>query len=152
MKLDIGCGAKKQEGYIGVDFIKHEGVDIVCDLEEFPWPFEDNSIREVRAWHILEHIERRKFFDAKGGPCVMSEVWRILEPNGLFHVGAPWGLTIQYIQDPTHCNPVIDRTFYYFDPRSPLWEFYKPTCKFSAIHLIRDTVNGNFELMMVKNV
>lgn len=32
--LDLGCGSRKQKGYIGVDYKKLEGVDIVCDIQE----------------------------------------------------------------------------------------------------------------------
>jgi len=32
MKLDLGCGLKKQEGHVGVDSLSLPGVDIVADL------------------------------------------------------------------------------------------------------------------------
>ena len=39
MKLDIGCGNKKWIGFVGVDRVLCEGVDVVCDLSKTPWPF-----------------------------------------------------------------------------------------------------------------
>lgn len=37
VKLDIGCGGNKQEGFIGMDKRELPGVDIIHDLEVFPW-------------------------------------------------------------------------------------------------------------------
>lgn len=151
MKLDLGCGADDLDGYIKLDIIKREHVDIVHDLEVFPWPIEDETFEEVRAWHILEHIEKRKFFNINDDPCVMGELWRILKPEGLLHLGAPYGTTVSYVQDPTHVNPLVDRTFHYFDPRSPLWNFYKTPYQFTCLHLVRDPKTGTFEMMLTKN-
>ena len=32
MKLDLGCGLKKQEGHVGVDSMALPGVDVVYDF------------------------------------------------------------------------------------------------------------------------
>ena len=32
MKIDFGCGKKKKDGFLGVDILKLEGVDLVHDL------------------------------------------------------------------------------------------------------------------------
>lgn len=45
-KLTIGCGKKIEEGYINLDKIALKGVDIVWDLDKFPYPFEDNTLRD----------------------------------------------------------------------------------------------------------
>ena len=55
-KLDIGCGRGKPDGYIGIDMLDFDGVDIVWNLENFPWPLEDNSFDYIRAFHIVEHV------------------------------------------------------------------------------------------------
>jgi hypothetical protein len=57
VKLDIACGQAKKEGFIGVDIARLPGVDIVHDLEQFPWPFDDNSIEEARCSHYVEHTK-----------------------------------------------------------------------------------------------
>ena len=54
-KLDIGCGRGKPDGYIGIDMLDFDGVDIVWNLENFPWPLEDNSkecLQNARAEYI----------------------------------------------------------------------------------------------------
>ena len=30
--------------------------DMVVNLEQFPWPFEDNSVGEISLNHVLEHL------------------------------------------------------------------------------------------------
>ena len=41
LKLNLGCGDKKHEGFVNVDL--HGDPDVRCDLSQFPWPFEDSS-------------------------------------------------------------------------------------------------------------
>ena len=55
-KIDFGCGSSKKEGYIGVDILSMPGVDIVHNLAQFPYPFEDNEIDEIWMDQVLEHI------------------------------------------------------------------------------------------------
>ena len=47
MKIDFGCGKNKKSGFIGVDILKLEGVDIVDDLSITPYPFKDNTADEI---------------------------------------------------------------------------------------------------------
>lgn len=56
-KLHLGCGEDIKEGYINLDFLKMDGVDVVHNLNKFPYPFEDNQFDEVYASHILEHLD-----------------------------------------------------------------------------------------------
>jgi predicted SAM-dependent methyltransferase len=58
-KLHLGCGKTILKEWINLDIRKGQGVDIVADLEmcsEIPLPFEDNSIDEFYASHLIEHI------------------------------------------------------------------------------------------------
>jgi hypothetical protein len=50
LKLDLGCGTKKLEGYLGVDKVKLEGVDLVLDLDSTkPWPWKDGSVDAIEC-------------------------------------------------------------------------------------------------------
>ena len=53
LKLDLGCGTRKQPGFHGVDVRLFEGVDTVCDLGSAPWPWPDGSARRSPA-----HVRR----------------------------------------------------------------------------------------------
>jgi hypothetical protein len=37
--LDLGCGKKKRSGAIGVDYSDRHNVDVISDLNLFPYPF-----------------------------------------------------------------------------------------------------------------
>ena len=47
MKLNLGCGHDYVDDWVNVDFYDNSKCDVVHDLEEFPWPWEDNSISEI---------------------------------------------------------------------------------------------------------
>jgi predicted SAM-dependent methyltransferase len=99
MKLDLGCGPKKKEGYFGVDALAMRGVDMICDLRVMPWPWADNSIDGVYCAHFVEHLtgmERIAFF---------NELGRILKPGAEAEIITPdWSNASAY-GDPTHQWP-----------------------------------------------
>ncbi len=105
VKLDIACGQTRPEGWTGIDIAPGENVDIVADLEVFPWPIESESVDEARCSHFIEHTkDLLKFFD---------EVYRILKPGGKCQVIAPYYNSIRAWQDPTHTRAISEHTFLY---------------------------------------
>ena len=76
--LDIGCGGNKIAGSIGMDIYAFEGVDIVHDLDVFPWPIENNSFDKIICSHVVEHISKpREFY---------KELHRISKDNALVEI------------------------------------------------------------------
>ena len=95
MKLDIGCGHSKKEGFFGIDCRPLEGVDLVCDCN-LPIPLPDNCADEINADDFLEHINNDKRIH------IMNEIWRLLKPNGIFNSSTPSTDGRGAFQDPTH--------------------------------------------------
>ncbi|MBD1878300.1 methyltransferase domain-containing protein [Coleofasciculus sp. FACHB-T130] len=62
IKIDIGCGPHKREGFIGIDSSKHSGVDYVVDIEKEDLPFENGSVDYIFSSHCLEHISNTNRF------------------------------------------------------------------------------------------
>lgn len=110
MRLDLGCGANKREGFIGVDISAECGADIVHDLRITPWPFPDGSVDEVHCAHFFEHLtgsERIAFMD---------EMYRIMRPGATARVITPYWTSVGAIQDPTHqWPPVAEASYRYFN-------------------------------------
>ena len=94
MNIDLGCGYNKAEGYIGVDAAKKEGVDLVHELDEKPYPFNDNVADIIHASHILEHVG--DVF------CFFDECYRILKPGGILHIKVPHYSSRSAWQNPEH--------------------------------------------------
>ena len=53
--VDLGCGNRKQRGYIGVDKAKLKEVDIVWNIEK-DLPFENDTIDRIYANFLFEHV------------------------------------------------------------------------------------------------
>ena len=91
VKLDLACGQRKQEGFIGVDISPQEGVDVVIDLEKYPWPFEDNSVDEVHCAHFIEHLNDFSGF--------FNELYRIMKVGAEANISCPYFTSIRNVQD-----------------------------------------------------
>ena len=125
LKLDIGCGANPQPGFVGIDCQDFGRKDIIRhDIETYPWPFEDGVFRFAMASHVAEHINPAKF----GFINWMNEVWRVLEVGAQFIMAMPYGNNSFFVQDPTHVNQCNEVTWNYFDPlhESGFYRFYRP--------------------------
>jgi SAM-dependent methyltransferase len=120
LKVDIGCGFNKQPGFIGMDKRDVDGVDIVHDIENFPWPLDDESCDIIMMSHIVEHIQPRFQIE------MINECWRISAVGGRLAISTPHGRSFGYLQDPTHCAPWVEATVEYFVPGAPLYEVYRP--------------------------
>lgn len=102
MKLNLGCGFNREVGYVNVDKFTHCNPDIKVDLEVFPWRWKDNSIEEIRAYHVLEHLGQST--DVFLG--VMKECYRVLKPGGTIHLRVPHPRSDNFLHDPTHVRPI----------------------------------------------
>ena len=117
--VDIGCGANKQaKDWFGIDYRKLPGVDLVQDLEVFPWKVPSESFNTAVCSHVIEHI------NPSHGIFIsfMNECWRILKPEGEMIIGVPYATSSGMLRDPTHCNFVNEETWSYFDPQDQLYQ------------------------------
>ncbi len=93
-KLNIGCGKDIRNDCINLDIVRSDGVDVVHDLNKFPYPFKDNEFEEIICTSIIEHLENV--------PRVMDELYRILQPSGVIKIVVPHFTSVNAYTDPTH--------------------------------------------------
>jgi len=74
MRLNIGCGGRRIEGYTGIDAVARPAADIVAPADSVPLP--DGCADEILAIHIFEHFYR---WQVDG---VLVEWKRLLAPGG----------------------------------------------------------------------
>lgn len=78
MKLHLGCGKRKLEGWLNIDL--HDS-DHDCDIRKLP--FEDNSADEIMAIHVCEHFYVREILG------ILQDWYRVLKPGGVFVAELP---------------------------------------------------------------
>ena len=81
MKLHIG-GKEIKEGWKILNIQKNKGVDFVGDISDLS-QFDENSIDEIYASHVLEHVPQKKVKETLEG------IYRVLKIGGKFHVSVP---------------------------------------------------------------
>jgi len=81
-KLILGAaGAAGQKDAITVDIDPAHKPDVLHDLNAAPWPFKDDSFKEVICHHVLEHLSDL--------PKAMKELHRITRKNGMIYIETP---------------------------------------------------------------
>jgi hypothetical protein len=137
LRLDIGCGGKKKEGFHGVDQYAMEGVDTVLDVGGEVWPWEAESVDEIHASHFLEHLT------AKQRVHFFNEACRVLKKGSKATIITPHWASNRAYGDPTHqWPPVAEMAFYYLkqewrDAQAPhtdkKWNPEGFSCDFDAV-------------------
>lgn len=108
LKIDLGCGSKKKEGYIGLDRIKYDGVDIVMNLGVNPLPFENDTVNEVYTSHFMEHLT------AVERTYLMNELYRVMKVGSKITMIVPHWASARAYGDPTHQWPPIGEMWFYY--------------------------------------
>jgi SAM-dependent methyltransferase len=127
--VDLGCGTNPRNPFlaqktIAADFfdtraakLKHKSEFVKVDIC-MPLPFTDSSIDSVSTFDVLEHIPRVQsnslgIFEY---PFIslMSEIYRVLKPGGIFIALTPAFPSHAAFEHPTHVNYISEGTLNYF--------------------------------------
>ena len=104
--LDVGCGKNKRKGAIGVDLEDCPEVDIVHNLDLFPWPLKENEFDLIICSHILEHLNNIV--------KTMEEIHRIAKNKGKVIIRTPHFSNVASFTDPLHKQHFSLESFNYF--------------------------------------
>lgn len=80
-KLNLGCGRYPKDGFINVDVDANSKADVIHNLDEFPYPFEDGQFQEITSSHCLEHLNDPF--------ATMAEIYRIAAPGASITIQVP---------------------------------------------------------------
>jgi len=128
VKINLGCGREILKDYINLDIVQLEGIDIVHNLDEFPYPFVDNMFDEVRMKSIMEHLENVQ--------KTLEELWRISKPNAIIIIRVPHFSSLGAFVDPTHKRFFTYYSFDYYceDAKKEISDFsYYSKTKFKMV-------------------
>ena len=103
--LDLGAAHRKPPGYVGVDRLPGEGVDIVATLParlDLP----DDSVGLLRAVNFLEHVPAKV--------PLINELYRLLAPGGMLLTSTPSSDGRGAYQDPNHVAYYNENSFWYY--------------------------------------
>lgn len=112
-KLNIGCGFKKLDDHWNVDIERRCNPDEVLDLEQFPWPYEDNFFEKIHADNILEHLGA----DPKVFTKIIQEMYRVSKDGAEWYICVPHHRCDLYWDDYTHVRALSSKTFKMFDQK-----------------------------------
>lgn len=124
-ELLLGCGpdrrkrlkpefAKEQwTNLVTLDINEAFNPDVVHDLNELPWPFQDDEFDEIHAYEVLEHFGQqgdfRSFF------AHFEEMWRILKPGGHLMASTPSWDGVWAWSDPGHTRIISEGTIHFLN-------------------------------------
>lgn len=100
MKINLGSGRKRYDGFLNLDLDPHTNPDFIVNLETDNLPFEDNTIDEVKAYHILEHMGEGFFH-------LIKELYRVCKDGAIIDIIVPHHRHDIFLADPTHRRPIL---------------------------------------------
>ena len=83
LKLNLGSGDIKIEGFVNLDKSKEVNPDIIADIEK-GIPFKDNTFGHIFTNQVLEHIDPSKF------RFVLNEIQRVAKNGCILEMWLPF--------------------------------------------------------------
>src|SRR5580704_11987490 len=104
--LHLGCGPKNKLGDVGVDLLPGPAVDVVHDLNVFPWPLPSDTYDRVICIDVVEHLTNVV--------RTMEEIHRVATSGARVRIQVPTLTSRSFYTDPTHLHAFGYRSFDYF--------------------------------------
>ena len=138
--LDLGGGSRPSEGAFRVDRDPALGPDLVHDLDDFPWPLDDDRFETVHCRHILEHLNDTD--------RTLEEIHRVARPGARVIIVTPHFSSVNSWDDPTHLRHFSSAAFdRYCTPRDgarPMFRIIRKDLGFGSafLNLIPRVISG----------
>lgn len=109
MKLHLGCGKTRMDGWLNVDQVEVPGVTDMCvdlDSGDLALMLDPDSVDESLGLHVIEHLSNPLDF--------MAALWSVTKPGGTVTFETPYGSSDDAWEDPTHVRPYFVNSWGYF--------------------------------------
>lgn len=103
--LNLGSGTDRRDGFVNVDIVPLDEVDVVARLGSAPLPFPDATFGLVLARDVLEHVDV---------VAALREVHRVTAPGGRVVISTVHFTSRNLYVDPTHVRGYSARTMEFF--------------------------------------
>jgi hypothetical protein len=123
IRLNLGSDRQQISGFLSVDFRPEVSPDVVADIKDLSM-FEDDSVEEIYASHVLEHLTWEEGLEA------LKEWMRVLKPAGMLTVVVP---------DIVQIYHMMKHGQRWGEYRMPMDQQYVQACAFGA-HLLSDVI------------
>lgn len=107
LRINLGCGSKPRQGFLGVDLGETTAADVKMDVLAYLRSLPDQSVAEVYSRHMLEHLEPAPLRE------LLAQVDRVLMPGGTMQFIVPHYSNPYFHSDPTHRQAFGVHTFSY---------------------------------------
>lgn len=149
LRLNLGCGQRPMDTFLGVDLKAGEHVDYVVDLFcGDPWPWPDNSVEETFSAHLVEHIPhyRPEYGGVDGWWVFFNELYRVCKPDAKCTFVHPYAKSDRAFWDPTHTRYIHETTWYYLAEewrKMQALDHYDAVCNFEVVVIQGNGVADN---------
>jgi len=114
--LNLGSGQNSSiPGAVTVDLLPDASPNIVHDLNQLPWPLDDDEFDAIYCIDVIEHL--------KDVVKTMEEIHRISRAGGKVYIATPHFSCANSYTDPTHRYHLGFFSFDYFTGENQ-WDFY----------------------------
>ncbi|MFQ3676121.1 MAG: methyltransferase domain-containing protein [Endomicrobiia bacterium] len=138
-KLNLGCGKDIKQGWINLDIVKLDGVDIVYDINKLPLPFAENEFDYILCKDVLEHFDNYVL--------LLKDLHRILKVGGVLEISVPHFSSRDNYVDPTHKRMFSFETFKFFTKNGIYGFDYYFDFTFSELVFSKITFRKKFYLL-----
>ena len=114
-RLNLGAGNDIRNGWVNHDIEMRNGIQCAWDLNERPWPWENNTFDRIDAISVFEHLKLTLIE-------TLDECWRILKPGGHLYIKYPVFTSPFIHHDPQHRWFWSEATIDFVDPATKYGE------------------------------
>ena len=141
MKINLGSGYKRIEGFLNIDHDPLVNPDFVVDFEHETLPLENSSVDELVAHHVLEHIGEN-FLN------LMKEIYRVCKNGAILDIKFPHFRSDVQHMDPTHKRTLTVDQFLLFSKSYNRWHIEQ----FNSSSGFGLKLDVDFEVIRYRNV